>query len=126
MPVKYRVIGRGKPGEPGSKKKYYAAPVSSGEMTLEDLSEGIEQISTAHGADIRLVVYAMQSVLINALEDGKIVRLGELGSIRVSFSSEGEESEEQVSSSSIKGARTVFNPGKKLKKSLKHLKYKKV
>ena len=125
MPVKYTVIGRPRPGETGSAKKYYAAPVSNGEMTLEDLTERIEEICTAHGADVRAVVYAMVRVLSDALEDGKIVRLGDLGSMRVSFSSVGEDSEEKVSAHSIKGARTIFRPGKRLKKSLKKLKYKK-
>ena len=125
MPVKYRIIGRGKPGEPDSKKKYYAAPIATGETTLEDLTDRVEEICTAHGADIRAVIFAMQEVLVSQLEDGKIVRIGELGSIRVSFSSVGEESEEKVSSSSIKCAKAIFHPGKRLKQSLKHLKYKK-
>ena len=80
MAIKFKVIERGQPGVVGGgDKKFYAIPVNTGEMTLDKLTRGIEKVSTVSGADIRAVVYAMVDVMQDALADGQIVRLGELG-----------------------------------------------
>jgi predicted histone-like DNA-binding protein len=62
----------------------------------------------------------------DGLESGTIVRLGELGSLRISISSNGETNEEDVSVHSIKSSKCIFTPGKELKKMLKNLEYEKV
>lgn len=94
-------------------------------MTLAKLTSSIEKVSTVSGADIRAVLYAMVDVMKSSLADGQIVRLGELGSLRINISSNGEETAEKVSAKSIKGAKTVFTPGSDLKELLKTLKYEK-
>ena len=88
MAIKYNVIERGQPGVAGGgEKKFYASAVSDGEMTLNKLTKSIEKISTVSGADIRAVVYAMVDVMKDSLADGQIVRLGDLGSLRIGISS---------------------------------------
>jgi predicted histone-like DNA-binding protein len=79
-------------------------------MTLNGLTKSIEKISTVSGADIRAVLYAMVDVMQDALANGQIVRLGELGSLRVGISSEGKENAAEVNSAAIKGVRVVFFP----------------
>lgn len=126
MAIKFKVIERGQPGVAGGGvKKFYASGVSTGEMTLEKLTKRIEQTSTVSGADIRAVLYAMVETMQDALSDGQIVRLGDLGSLRISISSNGEATAEEVKASSIKSAKTVFTPGKDLKKMLKTLEFSK-
>ena len=126
MAIKYNVIERGQPGVAGGgEKKFYASTVANGEMTLNKLTKNIEKISTVSGADIRAVVYAMVDVMKDALADGQIVRLGDLGSLRISLSSNAEDTAEAVNASTIKGARTIFTPGKDLKEMLKILEYQK-
>ena len=71
------------------------------------------------------VLYASVDVSITELANGNIVRLGELGSFRVSFSSEGVTTEGEVLAGIIKGARIIFTPGAKLKELLKTVKYEK-
>lgn len=59
MPIKFNVIEKGQPGAVGGGiKKYYANTVRTGEMTLDELTTGIEKISTESGADIQAVLYA--------------------------------------------------------------------
>lgn len=126
MAIKYKVIERGQPGVVGGgTKKFYASVSSDGEMSLEDLTARIEEMSTVSGADIRAVVYATVAVMKTALQEGKIVRLGELGSLRISISSNAEETEDKVSEFSIKGAKVLFTPSAMLKELFKILKYKK-
>ena len=126
MTVKYKVIERGQPGVVGGgDKKFYAKVVINGELTLEKLTKRIEQNSTVGGADIRAVLYSMVEVMQDGLEEGAIVRLGDLGSLRLSISSSGEETDKDVSSHSIKGAKCIFTPGKALKHMLNNLEYEK-
>jgi len=127
MAIKFSVIQRGQPGVVGGgQKKYYASAQSSGELTLAGLTKRIEKISTVSGADIRAVVYAMVDVMKDSLSEGQIVRLGELGSLRVSIGSEGKDTEKEVNSASITSSRVIFTPGKDIKEMLMTLTYEKV
>lgn len=124
MPVKFKVIERGQPGVAGGgDKKFYANAVSSGEQTLAGLTKSIEKISTVSGADIRAVLYALVDVSVEALSNGNIVRLGELGSLRMSLKSEGRDQPEQVNASSIKNANIIFTPGTRIKEMLATVKF---
>lgn len=127
MAVKYKVIERGEPGVAGGgEKKFYAAAVLSGEKTLAGLTRDIEKISTVSGADIRAVLYALVDVMTGSLADGHVVRLGELGSLRVSISSEGKAAASEVTAAAIRGAKVIFTPGKGIKDTLATLQYEKV
>lgn len=128
MPIKFKVIERGEPGVAGGgTKKWYASPNMSGEKALDGLTRDIEKISTVSGADIRAVLYALVDVMKDALADGQIVlRIGELGSLRVSFSSEGKATEKEVTAASIKQAKVIFTPGKDIKDTLATLTYEKI
>ena len=127
MPIKFKAIERGEPGVAGGgTKKWYASPNMSGEKALDGLTRDIEKISTVSGADIRAVLYALVDVMQDALADGQIVRIGELGSLRVSFSSEGKATEKEVTAASIKQAKVIFTPGKDIKDTLATLTYEKI
>ncbi|MHA3044478.1 HU family DNA-binding protein [Riemerella anatipestifer] len=126
MSIKYKTIQKAQPGVAGGgDKKFYASPVYQGEKTLEGLTIDIEKISTVSGADIRAVLYALVDVMQTSLSEGRIVRLGELGSMRVSLSSEGKAKEEEVTSAAVKSAKVLFTPGSDLKKMLQTLKFEK-
>ncbi len=127
MAVKFKVIERGQPGVPGGgKKKFYASANVTGERTLAGLTREIEKMSTVSGADIRAVLYAMVDVMRESLANGQVVRLGELGSLRVNIKSEGKEKAKDISASSITAAKVIFTPGNDLKKMLSSLSYKKM
>lgn len=127
MAIKYKVIERGEPGVVGGgTKKFYASANVTGEKSLAGLTRDIEKISTVSGADIRAVLYALVDTMTGALSEGQIVRLGELGSLRVSISSEGKEKEKEVTPATIKQARVVFTPGKAIKEMLETVTYEKM
>jgi len=127
MSIKFKVIEKGRPGVVGGGvKKYYALTQLSGEQSLDDLIDEIEKKSSLRSLVIRWAIYALVDVMRDRLADGKIVRLGELGSLRVNISSNAKEKAAEVKVSSIKGARVVFTPGKDLKKMLHTLTYEKV
>ena len=126
MAVKFKVIERGMPGAAaGGPTKFYASPVSEGEMTLAGLTKAIEKVSTVSGADIRAVLYALVDVSIDSLSNGTVVRLGDLGSLRMSLSSEGRETAKDVTASAIKKSSVIFTPGIRIKEMLKGVTYQK-
>lgn len=126
MPIKFKVIERGQPGVAGGgTKKFYASPIMDGEMTLDDLTKAIERACTVNGADIRAVLYALVDISIDNLASGTIIRLGDLGSLRVSLSSEGKDKADDVSASTIKGTNVIFTPGPRIKDMLNTVKYQK-
>lgn len=123
---KFRTIQKGQPGvQGGGEKKYYASPVYTGEINLDQLTEKIEKISTVSGADIRAVLYALVDVIPQELANSQIVRVGDLGSLRLSISSEGKAEEKDITANSIKSTKILFTPGNKLKDMQKTVKFEK-
>lgn len=126
MAIKFKVIEKGQPGVVGGgTKKFYANPVMDGEVNLSDLTKAIEKICTVSGADIRAVLYALVDVSVDNLANGTIVRLGELGSMRISLSSEGKPEASEVTSSAIKSTSVIFTPGTRIKEMLATAKFQK-
>jgi len=115
MSIQIKAVKRPLPRTGGSVRKFYAIPVQGKEITLEGLTRSIEKTSTVNGADIRAVLYAMVRAAVSGLEDGRIIRLGDLGSLRMTLSSEGKDSAEEISPASVKKTKIIFTPGKMLK-----------
>lgn len=127
MSITYNIVQRGEPGVPGGgEHKYYASANASGEIDIEEMSELIEMISTVSDIDVSGVLKSFVKLAPRELAKGKIVRLGELGSLRVSLSSSGHETEDEVSDKSITGTRIIFTPGPKLKEMLASLTFEKI
>ena len=124
MAIQIKAVERGQPGVAGGgAKKFYASPVHGREMTLDGLTKGIEKTSTVNGADIRAVLYALVEEAVTGLSEGRIIRLGDLGSLRITISSEARDTPEQVNAAAVKKAGVIFTPGKKLQDMLKAAKY---
>src|SRR5690606_42097224 len=99
---------------------------AEGERTLRDLSKENEQSgTTVSEIDVMAVMYDLIKVLSRNLSNGKIVRLGEIGSFQISISSEGADSEQAFHPKLIKNAKILFRPGKDLKDMTKTLTYEK-
>ena len=58
--------------------------------------------------DIKAVLSALQEQIVLALKQGRSVRLGDLGSFRLTMSGRGEESAEKVTEQSIESLRVQF------------------
>ena len=109
--VTYSVVPRFKPGEKNDPPKYYAQAQASGDVSIREMSERIQQTCTVTKADVYAVLVAMEDVIIDALKSGEIVRLGDLGTLQIGLSGKGTLTEEEYDSSLIKKARIIFRPG---------------
>jgi predicted histone-like DNA-binding protein len=122
--MKYKVIKRSNP-QNRTEEKWYAAPVNDGKITKAELAKEIVGISSLSRGDVSNVIENLIDVIPKYLLMGKSVNLGELGTLRVSFSSKGAESPESLTAGMIQGAKVLFTPGVLLKKMLTDLKFEK-
>lgn len=123
--IKFKALARKKPGVKDGPIKYYASTVIDGEVGLLEICREIEKISTVSEADIMAVLTSLVSLVPEKLINSKIVRLGDLGSLRPSIGSNGFEKEEEVSRSSVRSNKVIFTPGKRVLKAMKTAEYKK-
>ena len=126
MSVKFRTVKRRNPMDDTAPDKYYAMALADGSTDLKQLAEMVASQSTVSAADCYAVLIALEANIIRELQQGKIVRLGEMGSYQLSVRAEGKDTAEEVNASSIKKARINFRPGEKLRNMLKTLVYTKV
>jgi len=125
MPIKYKLVEKGQPGiVGGGEKKWYAAIVNDGEMTVDDLVKSIEKFSALSEADIKGVIIALENVIQDALASSKIVRLEKLGTLYPSLSSQGVvNAEEFAAATHIRGSKVNYRPGKRISDAMKNAGY---
>ena len=124
--VTYSVSPRINPNDKEAAPKYYGHVQASGDVSIREMSERIQQSCTVTKADVYAVLVALEDVIIDALKGGEIVRLGDLGTFQIGISSKGAVTEEDYSDSLIKSARINFRPGTALVGILTNLTYAKV
>jgi predicted histone-like DNA-binding protein len=123
MPVKYVIVPHKIPSKPDVPSSYYPRLKSSGEVSLRQIADDIAQESSVSQADTMAVIESLLQNIPEYLAEGKIVRLGELGSFYLSIQAEGSPSPEKVNTSKIKRNKLYFRAGKLLKEMLKYIKY---
>ena len=127
MSIKYKVVEKAEPGVVGGGvKKWYAAAINDGELAIDDLVSQIEKFSALSEADIRGVIIALENVIQEGLANGKIIRLDKLGSFYPSLSSGSSLTQEDFTSSLIKGAKVNYRPGKRISDALRTATFKKI
>lgn len=125
MSVKFKVVSRKNPQDIAAPEKFYAAAIADGEIDLERLAELIAYQCTVTEADCYAVLLSLEHNTISELGQGRIVRLGRLGSFQIGVSSEGKDTSDEVTSASIIKSRVLFRPGKKIRNMLTTLAYRK-
>ena len=124
--VTYSVVPRRNPSEKGTPPKFYAQAQARGDVSLRDMAERIQTSCTVHKSDVYAVLVALEDVVADAIQNGEIVRLGDLCTLQVSLSGKGALSEEEYTTDLIKRAKINFRPGAVLANALASLSYSKV
>jgi len=124
--VTYSVVPRRNPSEKGTPPKYYAQAQARGDVSLRDMADRIQSTCTVHKSDVYAVLVALEDVVAEAIQNGEIVRLGDLCTLQVSLSGKGALSEDEYTTDLIKRAKINFRPGTVLANALASLTFSKV
>lgn len=124
--VTYSVVARINPKDKELPPRYYAQAQARGDVSLREMAERIQATCTVHKSDVYAVLVALEDVIAEAIQNGEIVRLGELCTLQVSLSGKGAISEEDYNTSLIEHTKINFRPGKVLSNALASLNYTKV
>lgn len=124
--VTYSVVPRINPREKNDPPKFYAQAQARGDVSIREMAERIQATCTVHKTDVYAVLVALEDVVKEAIQNGEIVRLGELCTLQVSLSGKGTLTEKEYDDSLIKKAKIIFRPGTILAGALETLKYSKV
>ena len=108
--VTYSVVPRRNPSEKGTPPKYYAQAQARGDVNIREMAERIQSSCTVHKSDVYAVLVALEDVVAEAIQNGEIVRLGDLCTLQVSLSGKGALTEEDYDISLIKRAKINFRP----------------
>ncbi|WP_339794964.1 HU family DNA-binding protein [uncultured Imperialibacter sp.] len=89
MSISFNIVGRKNPIDQSAPAKFYAVVNATGEVNQRDISQEIAERSTVTPTDSMAVVEALLTMIPKMLADGKIVRLGDLGTFYTSVKSQG-------------------------------------
>ena len=124
--VTYSVVPRRNPSEKGTPPKFYAQAQARGDVNIREMSERIQATCTVHKSDVYAVLVALEDVVADAIQNGEIVRLGDLCTLQISLTGTGALTEEDYNTSLIKRAKINFRPGTALANALASLSFSKV
>ena len=122
MPITYAVKKVRNPKNPDV-DFFHGQAIKTGELTMEKLARRINNSTTISQADCYAVLKSMKDNIIEALTEGQVVVLDDLGRFQVSlqgkcYPQEVMNQDEFSPSSMIKGHKIVFRPDPGLKKEV--------
>ena len=123
MPITYAVKKVKNPKGVEGTDYFHGQAIKTGELTLEKLAKRINNSTTVTQTDCRAVLLSMKEHIAEALTEGMVVVLDDLGRLQVTlqgkcYPSQALQSEEFAPSSMIKGHKIVFRPDAALKKAV--------
>ena len=121
--IAYKVVGCRNPKYPTA-KYYKGTAVKTGELDFEKLAKRINNSTTVTQADCYVVLKSMKDHIIEALLDGQVVVLDDLGRFQISlqgkcYPEEVLASEEFKPADMIRSHKIVFRPDARLKEEVR-------
>ena len=121
MAVKLKMVTKRNPRDVTAPAKYHGVAVSRGKTNQHDLAELISSQSSMTEGDVLGVLKALELNIIDLLENGRSVELGDLGTFSIGASTSGVELKEKFSIRQVTKRRVLFRPGYSFKRMLRRL-----
>jgi len=122
--MKYKMIERANPQDRRS-KKWYASPVNEGKVSQKAIAADIVELSSLSRGDVSNVIQSVIDTIPKYLLMGKSVNLGDFGTLRLSFQSEGVEDASKFNTGKIKNVKVIFTPSVDFKMALEKISFEK-
>ena len=124
MPIFYNKVERGAPGAGASSpKRWYPVLKSTGMIKEREVAKLLADETTLNPKEAEMAVSQLLKVVTTLLMNGNTVQLGSLGSFRVTASTEGSDTLEEVNAAKIKKLNVRFTESEDLKNTLKKAKF---
>jgi len=120
MALQFNVIER--PNPQTKEKKWYASPKLTGNRDLKNLSKDLSEVSSLSAGDVQNVIVNLIDQLPKWLMEGNSVKLDGFGTFRLSLSSTGEATKDDVTAGSIKDIYILFEPDIEIKERVRKTK----
>ena len=122
MPITYAVKKVRNPKYP-NENYFHGQAIKTGELTMEKLARRINNSTTVTQSDCYAVLKSMKDHIAEALTEGQVVALDDLGRFQVTlqgkcYNADTMADEEFSPSAYIKGHKIVFRPDAALKKEV--------
>ena len=118
MTVKFNIVGKASPADPGGLKKFYPSIASSGRISTRELAERASKMSTLSTTDMMAALESLLDIIPDELAKGNIVELGDFGTFWLRTNSRGASTAEEVRSSHINNVLPRFSAGRQFKRAL--------
>lgn len=116
---KYKLIKRHNPNKKDAPKKWYAIPVSETPQTVKAMTRAATENTTTAPIEMEAALDLLGKHARQQLQQGHTVRVGDLGTLRVTFNSDGVEDITQFNAGTmIKTPRIIFTPSKEFRESV--------
>jgi predicted histone-like DNA-binding protein len=126
MAIKFKINKNSNTIKPPDGNQYYAKAISNGEISSEQLLKILAKKTKLNYVDcLRFMMY-LEETMKEELKNGKIVRLGDIGSFQIGITSKVVDTEAKVTAKTMGNAKVNFRACKDFKKMLQELEYTKV
>lgn len=116
---KFKLIKKSNPQDKSAPKKWYATPISESPLSAKDMARQATQNTTIGPKELEASIDLLGNYARQQLLAGHTVRIGDLGTLRITFKSDGVEDINLFNASSmIKEPRIVFTPSKEFRESV--------
>jgi len=121
LKMHYRFVAKANPLDQ-SRKKWYATSVNTGKITTRQIAKTLADKSSLTPWDVLNVLENLMEEIPKRIAHGYSVQLGEIGTLRLSLSSEGVDDTKHFNPRTMK-KKVVFLPSKAFKSELKNISF---
>lgn len=124
MSQNYTTVLRKNLAKPQETPRYYAVARSGRAVTIKEVAKRIAERSSYSRGELEGCVSEYLLEILNVLEEGNIVQLGDLGNFRLTIKTASPTlTADEFKVNCIEGGHVVFHPGKELRKLCKGMEY---
>ena len=121
---KYIIMSRKNLLKPDEAPKYYAVARSGRKVTVKEVCKRISERSSYSKGELEGCIGEFLLEIVNVLEEGNIVQMGDLGNFRMSIKTGiPTETVKEFNASCIEKGKVLFYPGNDLRKLCKTMDY---
>lgn len=116
---KYKLVQKSNPRDLDAPKKWYATSVGEKAQNVKAMTRAATENTTTAPIEMEAALELLGKYAVQQLQQGHIVRVGNLGTLRVTFKSEGAALVTEFNASSmISHPRVVFTPSKEFREAV--------